>query len=397
MRIGIFTCNYKPLRNGVVTSITSYLEQFDALGHETFIFAPRYPAACKAQTEPNVYRFPSLRAPTHGSYALPIPFSPRISAEITRLDLHVIHTQHPFLLGPYALTIARRLRLPLVFTYHTRYDLYGHYSPVFPHLSSRLALKRSLKFANLADAVVALTRASADMLLAMGVRSRIEIIPTGISLRRPSGDFRALRRGLGIPFSAKVVLFVGRLALEKNLNLLLTAFGSVLKRAPQTFLIIVGNGDEKVALMGFAAQLGLRGNIVFVDEVSHEEVWNYYAIADVFALPSHSEVQPLAPLEAMASSLPVVAVKYPGIEDYIIHGENGYITDRSSWALAFALLDLLMEPDKLRRCSLAARQKSEEFSAVMSAHRMIRLYESLLPPAPNTRRDQGRFTWQQLA
>lgn len=378
MRIGIFTCNYKPLSNGVVTSITSYVEQFNALGHETFIFAPKYPTAPESQEDARIYRFPSFRAPTHHSYALPIPFSPRIRAEIAHLDLDVIHAQHPFLLGPYAFRTARHLKLPFVFTYHTRYDLYGHYSPILPRLSSKLALKRSLRFAQHADAVVALTQASAGMLRSYGIRTRIEIIPTGVTARKPNADYQALKHRLGIPTSAKILLYVGRLAREKNLYLLLRAFGLVIRQVPSAFLVIVGEGDEKNALMNLACSLELRGKVLFIGEVSSDDVWNYYAMADIFALPSNSEVQPLAPLEAMASGLPLVAVRYPGIEDYINHGENGYITDGCPEALASASLDFLLEPERQKRASEMARTKSQEFSAERAARRMLVLYECLL-------------------
>lgn len=377
MRIGIFTCNYWPLRNGVVTSINSYVEQFHALGHEAFVFAPRYPNTCESQIEPNVYRFPSLRAPTHHSYALPIPFSSSIRREIARLSLDVVHAQHPFLLGPYALRIARRLKLPILFTYHTRYDRYGHYSPLFPRLASRLALKQSLNFASNVDTVVALTRASAEMLRDCGIRTRIEIIPTGIAPQRPEPDSHRFRSWLGVPGSAGVILFVGRLAREKNLTLLLSAFCLVIRQAPRAMLVIVGEGDDKETLVDVAVGLGLQGRVLFVGDVPHDEVWNYYEMGDIFALPSTSEVQPLAPLEAMASGLPVVAVRYPGIEDYIDHGKNGYITDERPEALARGLLDLLMNSDKRRWFSENARDKAQHFRAETSARKMLSLYEDL--------------------
>lgn len=381
MRIGIFTCNYKPLSNGVVTSIASYVEQFNALGHETFVFAPRYPSLSKSQPESNVYRFPSLSAPTHHSYALPIPCSLKIRTEIGRLGLDVIHAQHPFLLGPYAFRTARRLKLPLVFTYHTRYDLYGHYSPVLPRLSSKLALNQSLRFAGHADAVVALTRASAEMLRAYRVRTRIELIPSGISPQKPTNDLQALRDRLGIPSSARIILYVGRLAKEKNLYLLLNAFALVVRQVKRAMLVIVGEGDEKQALMDFADRLDLRGKALFVGEVPRDEVWDYYGLADIFALPSTSEVQPLAPLEALACGRAVVAVRYPGIEDYISDGVEGYLASESPQDFADKILFLLKNDEILKALSMNSLEKARMFSAERSARRMLKLYDELIGQA----------------
>lgn len=381
LRIGIFTCNYTPLRNGVVTSITTYKRHLETQGHQVFVFAPRYSSFGHSQREANVYRFTSLRAPTHQHYSLPIPFAPRIRAIVEGLNLDVFHAQHPFLLGPYALRLARRHHRPLVFTYHTRYDRYGHYSPLFPSVAGRLALWQSVRFANQADAVIALTRAGAQMLAANGVTARIELVPTGVAPGVPTVTPAAVRQRLATVPERPILLFTGRLAKEKNLGLLLDAHARVLQSRFDAALVLVGDGDQRSALLRKAQELGTSPHVHFVGEVPNTEVWSYYNAADLFVMSSTSEMQPLAPLEAITAGLPVIAARYPGIEDYIDNGRNGYIVDPDANALATAIVDVLRCPEARRSLAAGAIRTAQHFAPERSVERMLGLYYDVMESA----------------
>ena len=149
MRIGLFTNNYRPLVNGLATSVDTFAQDFSRAGHHVTIVAPRYGGACP--DDGDVVRVPGLRAPTHHAYVLPVPFWPGVKRAVLGRDLDVYHAQHPFLLGAAAARWANETGRPLVFTYHTRYDRYAHYVPGPACAVGRRAVRGALRFAAAAD------------------------------------------------------------------------------------------------------------------------------------------------------------------------------------------------------------------------------------------------------
>lgn len=380
LRIGFFTCNYRPLVSGLATALDSYAGAFRARGHRVLIFAPRYR---RERLEPDVFRFASVRVPTHGAYVLPVPASLRIGRLIPRLGLDVIHAHHPFLVGPYAARWARRLGVPMVFTHHTLYERYAHYAPLGTPVAARYAAARSAAFADGADLVIAPSRAVAADLRARGVRAPIAVVPTGVDLgHQAAEDPAGIREALGIPCDVPLLLSVGRLAPEKNPDLLLRAFGLVAAADPRAWLLLVGGGDEAGRLRRLAAGVGVGDRVRFVGEVPHEAVGRYYAAADLFLFASTSEAQGLVVLEAMARGRPVVAVASPTIAEVVRDGIEGCLTGDGPEALAAAAVALLRDPDRRRAMGHQARERSRAFSAEASADRVLALYAQLI--------DEGR-------
>ncbi|MFH0871788.1 MAG: glycosyltransferase [bacterium] len=374
MNIGIFTCNYAPLINGLSSSIEIFSRSFRARGHQVFIFAPAYPGY--RETEEGVFRFPSLRVPTHHQYTLPLPFSPKIKALLPRLQLDVLHAQHPFLLGSFALHAAHRLHLPLAFTHHTLYEEYAHYVAILPGLAQRLAIRRSVSFANQADLVIAPTRGLRDILRQRGVRSRIEVVPTGVELEG-EGQGGIDPSELGIPGSGKILLSVGRLAKEKNLEALLEAFSRLAAESPDGYLILVGKGDEEDRLKAWVRQRGLAARVRFVGAQPRRDLARYYRAAHLLLFSSLSEAQGLVVVESMAQGLPVVALRSFAVEDLIEDGVNGYLVEGVEDFVARAR-ELLFDETKRRSFSEKAREKAREFAAPAMADRMLGLYQELV-------------------
>src|SRR3972149_3306206 len=153
MRIGLFTNNYRPLVNGLATSVETFARAFRRAGHTVTVVAPRYPGA--RDHEEGVLRVPGVRVPTHHAYVLPVAWWPGVGSAVASLDLDIFHAQHPLLLGAAAARWARHRKRPLVFTYHTHYDRYAHYVPGPTRLVAHLAVRQAVHFANRADLVIA--------------------------------------------------------------------------------------------------------------------------------------------------------------------------------------------------------------------------------------------------
>jgi glycosyltransferase involved in cell wall biosynthesis len=202
------------------------------MGHDIYIFAPSYPNY--EEQEDRVFRFFSFPSPTNPDYSLAIPVHPGMNLLIKKLDLDLIHVHSPFTMGRVGLHYARKYRLPLVFTYHTMYDQYVHYVPVAQDLAKEVTIKYSNNFCNQCDHIIAPGTEVREMLIRHDVRTPISVIPTGVPIQRfNAGDCSWLSNNFNIPPENKVLLFVGRLTREKNLDFLIRAFARIKqKNAP---------------------------------------------------------------------------------------------------------------------------------------------------------------------
>lgn len=376
MRIGFFTDSYHPYTSGVVRSLELFREELRRRGHEVYIFAPNYPDCLP---EEGVFRFFSIPAVTQKNFTLAIPFSPYLNRRIKALRLDIIHVHSPFLLGGLGARCARRLELPLVFTYHTRYEDYVHYFPFFPQLSRPVVRYYVTDFSNRCDLVVAPSGSMAEKLRHDGVRAPLRVIPTGIRYEQlQGGEPGWLRRSYGIPEGVPVLLYVGRLAREKNLDFLLEAFHQVLRREPECRLVMVGAGPAREELARKAGRLGIEGRVVFTGVLPPPEVASCYQGADLFFFASLTETQGLVLAEAMAAGLPVVAVRAGGVEDVLQDGVQGFISQEKVQDLAEKALLLLRDRELRRQMGARARERAREFTIERCTDRLVEAYEVLV-------------------
>jgi len=279
--------------------------------------------------------------------------------------------------GWMGLRYARRFGMPLVYTYHTQLEAYAHYVPFEPR-ATRFAVSQLTKtFANHADAVVVPTRAMADRLRDLGVTVRIETVPSGIDIARFGAGRRddALRARIGVGNGGRLLLCVGRLGKEKNLELVLQA----LAHAGDTSLtlVIAGEGPLRDELEELAAALGVRDRTRFLGVVSRDDLPDLYASADAFVMPSTTETQGLVQAEALAAGAHVIAADAPQNRDVL--GHAGRVVSPTPQAFASAFSDV--SPELAAAGAAAARAAAAPFSIEVQIDRMEGLYESLVRPA----------------
>ncbi|MCM0583049.1 glycosyltransferase family 4 protein [Weissella diestrammenae] len=323
MNVGIFTDTYFPQLSGVATSIETLRKQLEANGHQVYIFTSTDPNAPEKGDEPNVYRFASL--PFMGFKERRIAYRGAIQAQLIakKLKLDIVHTQTEFSLGLIGKSVARAMHIPVVHTYHTNYEDYTHY--VFNGRIIRPGGVAMIMrgYSRGLTGLVAPSEQTREQLLEYGIKAPIEIIPTGVKVQHTTDEDQsvALRQSLGLAPDALVMLSLGRIAFEKNIEAVLETFADILDDLPEARLIIAGDGPAEQAIQDHAAALEIMDKVIFTGYVSHDKAYSYYCLADVFVSASESETQGLTYIEAMTANTPVVAINSPYL-DTVVTDEN---------------------------------------------------------------------------
>jgi glycosyltransferase involved in cell wall biosynthesis len=388
MRLGYFADSYRPYVSGVVQSIETFSRELRKRGHFIEVFAPNYPKR-NDPDDPGVYRYPSFNTPFYPEFYIGMPLSWGDRKFVRGLHLDLIHVHSPFILGHMGASMARRLGLPLVFTYHTLYDQYVHYFPFARSLSQKAMVFLARKFCNRCDLVVTPTWVIEKLLRSYGVTVPIISIPTGIDTRLfEEGDRNFLRNRWGIAPEEKILLFVGRLSKEKNLDSLFRVFSRVLQDCPDVTLVLAGSGPDEENLRQLALDMGIAGKLVFTGRLSHEEVAGAYKSADIFTFPSVTETQGLVLAEAMAGGLAVVARAAFGSLAIVSDGVTGYLCDTEE-VFAERVGELLQNQALRRSMGEAAIARAQRLTAEKMAIRLERAYQALI--------DKDRQALEQLA
>ncbi|HTX57416.1 MAG TPA: glycosyltransferase [Candidatus Acidoferrales bacterium] len=375
MRIGFFTEIYRPAVNGVVASVDTLAGGLRKRGHEVYCFAPSMPGG--RQSDDAVFRMPSLPLPTATPYRLTLPLVGRRNVDNVIKRLGLIHVHSLFVTGWAGLRYARRYGMPIVYTYHTQLEAYAHYVPFEPNATRFAAARLTRTFGNLVDAVVVPTPATARHLRDIGVEARIAVVPSGIDVERFGAGRRdeALRRRLGVSPGGRLMLFVSRLAREKNVDVLLRALEEVDDSSLR--LVIAGDGPQREELEGLAAELHVADRVTFLGVVDRDELPDVYASADAFVFPSTTETQGLVQAEALAAGAYVIAADTQANREVL--GDAGRVVAPTRSGFAQAFREIPVVPDS--RVARGAKGTAQRFSVARQVDAMLDLYQSLVAPA----------------
>ncbi len=365
MKIAMLTNNYKPFVAGVPVSIERLSESLKKQGHEVVVFAPCY----KEQVpEPGVVRYRSLLKGVAGGASVPDSLDFEIERKFKEGNFDVIHVHHPMMIGHTARYLSWKYHVPLVFTYHTRYEQYLHYIGMAKLKGIIPAYIKS--YTKHCDMVIAPTPLMKEYLEEIQPEADVRVLPTGLpedSFKPDEKKAAKLRKELA---GDKKYLFctVARLAKEKNLDFLLKALKRYKDVKGSDFsLALIGDGPERSELEKKVHRLNLEEEVVFVGKVPNQEIKNYCHGSDLFLFSSLSETQGIVLLESMAAGTPVMAVRATGTQDVVINGKNGYMTDVSEEEFSDKLMDILekKEIDLLRQGALrtAGRYSCERIAA----------------------------------
>lgn len=376
MNILMLTNTYLPHVGGVARSVSGLTQGLRQRGHKVLVIAPEFPGA--QRTNDHVFRVTALQQFAGSDFSMPLPLTWQLSDAIDAFEPDLIHTHHPFLLGDTALRVAASYQVPIIFTYHTRYELYGHYVAQDSEWLKRLVLSLAHGYCELCDHVIAPSRSIQDHLIANGVHTPISVIPTGTDISAfASGNKQRGRGRWNIPSNAFVVGHVGRLAPEKNLEKLTQSLISFLNQESTAYCLVTGDGGSKAAMQKAFSDAGLEARVRFTGVLTGEALSDAYASQDVFAFTSISETQGLVLVEAMAAQVPVVALDAPGAREVVQHGKNGHLLpkDATITTIATALKEIAAaSPEHRAQLRRHAGQTALNFSADLCLDHMLQLY-----------------------
>jgi 1,2-diacylglycerol 3-alpha-glucosyltransferase len=385
MRILMISDVYFPRINGVSTSIQTFRRGLHAAGHETFLIAPEYPGAAR-DTEPNILRVPSRGVPRDPEdRAMKLGALRALRPQLQRLEPDLVHIETPFIAHYRGSALARALRVPVIETYHTYFEEYlHHYVPLMPRAVMRLVARRfTVAQCNVLDALVVPSRAMEQALLDYGVQCPMHIIPTGMEMDRfAGGDGQRFRAQLGIAPGQPVLVHVGRIAHEKNIDFLFRMFAIVVRAKPGAVFVVAGEGPALASCKAYVRSLGLAQQVRFVGYLSRErELLDCYRAGDLFVFSSKTETQGLVLLQAMALGVPVVSTAHMGTADIMNLQRGARVAPDDEAEFASIVLQLLEDVPRRAAMSAEARAYAATWSASAMADRLAGLYSAVLRQA----------------
>ncbi len=380
MRILMVSDVYFPRINGVSTSIQTFKEELEAVGHTVYLVAPNYDEAYLDDES-------VMRVASRGVMLDPedrmmkYRKTLKLLATLRNLDIDLIHIQTPFVAHYAGIRFAKELGIPCVTTYHTLFEEYlYHYIPWLPKSLLRWCARRfSLTQCQQVDGVITPSSIISELLRGYGVSNPIVTIPTGIKSEKfTDGNGLAFRQKLNIPLDKKLLLNVSRVAFEKNIGCLLEMFKNVLEREAESHLVIAGEGPAKQTYMHQVRDMGIAEHVSFVGYLDREtELVDCYHAADLFVFSSCTETQGLVLLEAMAAGTPVVSVAEMGSKEVLVEGKGVRITDGSIEDFTEKVIEVLANSHTHHELSESAVLYAKEWDSSRLAAKMSAYYSDI--------------------
>lgn len=381
---------YYPRVNGVSTSIATFRADLAERGVESTLVAPRYEAQAGDAVECSLIRVDARAVPRDPEDRLMRWRGLRGALERLRhVPFSLVHVHTPFLAHYAGIRFARRAGIPVVETYHTHFVEYlQHYIPFLPRAAGRMLGRRITRMqCDEVDALVAPSPQMLEVLSACGVRTPVRVIPTGLpAVRFARGVGGRFRHRYQLPERRPLVLYLGRVAHEKNIGFIIESFVEVRRVRPDALLVIAGEGPARDALARQVQQWGLANDVAFVGYLDREQhLADCYAAASVFVFASRTETQGLVLLEAMAQGCAIVSTSVLGSASILQPGCGARVAPEEPIAFAQAVIDLLEDPERAARCGAQARNYARSWSAARMAGLMQEFYAEVCARAKMVR------------
>lgn len=379
MKVLLTTDTYLPSVNGVAISTHNLYKELKALGHDVRILTLSSDGV--ERVEGDICYLRSINSYIYPGTRIKIPFFNRPVNDIIEWHPDIIHSQTEFSTMLVAKLMSVRFKIPQVHTYHTLYEDYLNYFLKGKVIRKSTAAKLTAALFNTFEAVIVPTEKVRDVLVKYGIQKDIYTIPTGIDISRfqreiTEDELDKLSAEYKIYNRDKLIVYVGRIAEEKNLNEIVLLFREVARSVNDAKLLIVGGGPYLDELKKLVKRMGLDENIHFTGMIKPQDVYKYYKLGKVFVTASLSETQGLTYIEALSSGCPVLCKYDRCIEGIVENGYNGYAYKEGKEFIKHAV-NILQDEKLQQRLSASASNRAEEYSCRTFGHRVSEVYSTI--------------------
>ena len=375
MRIGMMADTYKPYISGITNYIALNKRYLEKAGHEVYIFT--FGNLDYEDDETRIIRSPGKALIDTGFY-----MSLRYSREAKKLlqTMDIVHVHHPLLSGLLALRYCRPHKIPVVFTNHTRYDLYAQaYMPLLPEIISDSLLKAYMPtYCDTVDMVVSPSPGMEKILRKLDVKAHVEVVPNGVEIARFRQAEALSRADFGFSDDDILLIYAGRLAPEKNLSFLLAAFNGVAEALENVHLLLLGGGPSTEKVKDEIKELENSQNIHIIGRIDYDKMPGYLRMCDAFVTASISEVHPLSVIEAMGANLPIMGIYSPGVGDTVEDEKTGFLSTENLPAFTAKLTHLCIDKELREKMGENARETSALYSIQRTTEMMTTLYKNVI-------------------
>ena len=369
--------SYKPYISGITNYVEINKRFLELAGHDVFVFT--FGDMDYKDGEPRVIRSPGLPLANTGFY-LSLRYLRAAKQLLQTMD--VVHVHHPFLSGRLALRYCRPLHIPVVYTNHTRYDLYAHaYLPMMPEEISHGLLQAYMPtFCKAVELVITPSAGMERILRQLNVDVPIEVVPNGVDLQNFYSATPLSRTEFGYKEDDILLVYAGRIALEKNLPFLLKSFKGISQAMPDVYLLLIGGGVQQYEdeIRSLVNELKLGERVRLTSRISYDQLPAYLAMCNIFVTASVTEVHPLSVIEAMGAGLPIMGIDSVGVGDIVVDGLTGFLSTHDQPAFTAKLTRLCLDQELRAQMSDSARKASSIYAIERTTGLILKYYEKLV-------------------
>ena len=372
--------SFPPVIDGVANAVTNYAAIIQRHYGDATVVTPYYPDADDSAYPFPVLRYPSIDMTKLVGYRAGFPLSPELMEQVEGRHIDLIHSHCPITSTVLARMLRQRLNVPLVFTYHTKFDI-----DIANAIHSRLLQEASIRILveniSACDEVWTVSRGAGENLRSLGYQGDYIVMPNGVDFpagRLPEEKARAVGEGLDLPDGVPVFLFVGRMMWYKGLRIILDALKRLKDEGQDFRMVFVGKGTDGDAIRAYAEELGLRGRVSFQPPCYDREIIRaWYCRADLFLFPSTFDTNGLVVREAAACGLASVLIAGSCAAEDVTDGRSGFFIQENAASMADMLRRLIPRRALMRQVGENA-QREIYLSWEDSVANACRRYETVL-------------------
>ena len=352
--------SFPPVTDGVANAVVNYAKILTENGKKATVVTPAYPGADDSQFEFPIVRYPSVDLTKLVGYHAGLPFSSQTLETLAEKNFDLIHCHCPVTSAMLARALRDRIHVPLVFTYHTKFDI-DIANAIKGKLLQEEAKKVLVDNITACDEVWTVSHGAGENLKSLGYQGDYLVMPNGVDFPKGRVDeslVREVTKDFDLPENIPMFLFVGRMMWYKGLKIILDALAMLKTQGRPFRMVFVGNGGDRDEVIAYSERLGLSDCVFFTAPAYDRNVIRaWYCRADLFLFPSTFDTNGLVVREAAACGLGSVLVRGSCAAEDIRDGESGFLIEENAESMARMLTALSRNPEAMRRVGKTAQDE----------------------------------------